>query len=233
MLADRVARGSLATVERMIARRINAPPTSTVRRLFDAVAVIAGAAGRVSHEAQSAMELEALAAPRADVTYATRLDDTGDVLVVRTTDVVRGVVDDLLRETPAAVIAARFRATLADVIVSVCGRIRERTGVGAVALSGGVFQNAWLLEAALDALETAGFEVYSHRDVPANDGGASGIISLCGCTGALRRTSTWGLGLGGAGAIVCGTAAVPPCRPATEGTSMIRASRPAGANGLE
>ena len=50
-------------------------------------------------------------------------------------------------------------------------RIRQRTGVGAVALSGGVFQNAWLLGAALDALETAGFEVYSHRHVPANDGG--------------------------------------------------------------
>ena len=110
-------------------------------------------------------------APQADVTYATRLDDTGDALVVRTTDVVRGVVDDLLRETPTAVIAARFHATLADVIVSVCGRIRERTDVGAVALSGGVFQNARLLEAALVRLETAGFEVYSHRDVPANDGG--------------------------------------------------------------
>ena len=179
---DRVAWRTLA---RAIDRGLNAPLTSSAGRLFDAVASLLGVRDRVAFEAQAAMELEALAAPRADVTYATRLDDTGDVLVVRTTDVVRGVVDDLLRETPAAVIAARFHATLADVIVSVCGRIRERTGVGVVALSGGVFQNARLLAAALDALETAGFEVYSHRGVPANDGG----LALGQAAVAARRLS--------------------------------------------
>ena len=179
---DRVAWRTLA---RAIDRGLNAPLTSSAGRLFDAVASLLGVRDRVAFEAQAAMELEALAAPRADVTYATRLDDTGDALVVRTTDVVRGVVDDLLRETPAAVIAARFHATLADVIVSVCGRIRERTGVGVVALSGGVFQNARLLAAALDALETAGFEVYSHRDVPANDGG----LALGQAAVAARRLS--------------------------------------------
>jgi hydrogenase maturation protein HypF len=179
---DRVAWRTLA---RAIDRGLNAPLTSSAGRLFDAVASLLGVRDRVAFEAQAAMELEALAAPQADVTYPARLEDTGDALVVRTTDVVRGVVDDLLRETPAAVIAARFHATLADVIVSVCGRIRERTGVGAVALSGGVFQNAWLLAAALDALETAGFEVYSHRDVPANDGG----LALGQAAVAARRLS--------------------------------------------
>src|SRR6267378_708412 len=179
---DRVAWRTLA---RAIDRGLNAPLTSSAGRLFDAVASLLGVRDRVAFEAQAAMELEALAGPQADVTYATRLDDTGDALVVRTTDVVRGVVDDLLRETPTAVIAARFHATLADVIVSVCGRIRERTGVGPVALSGGVFQNARLLAAALDALETAGFEVYSHRDVPANDGG----LALGQAAVAARRLS--------------------------------------------
>src|SRR6267143_773920 len=179
---DRVAWRTLA---RAIDRGLNAPLTSSAGRLFDAVASLLGVRDRVAFEAQAAMELEALAAPQADVTYPARLEDTGDALVVRTTDVVRGVVDDLLRQTPTAVIAARFHATLADVIVSVCGRIRERTGVGAVALSGGVFQNARLLEAALDALETAGFEVYSHRDVPANDGG----LALGQAAVAARRLS--------------------------------------------
>jgi hydrogenase maturation protein HypF len=181
----RLDRAAWRTLARAIDRGLNAPLTSSAGRLFDAVASLLGVRDRVAYEAQAAMELEALAAPQADVTYATRLDDTGDALVVRTTDMVRGVVDDLLRETPTALIAARFHATLADVIVSVCGRIRERTGVGAVALSGGVFQNARLLAAALDALETAGFEVYSHRDVPANDGG----LALGQAAVAARRLS--------------------------------------------
>jgi hydrogenase maturation protein HypF len=153
-------------------RGLNSPLTSSAGRLFDAVASLLGLRDRVGFEAQAAMELEALADREADIVYPTALA-AGETIVVRTTDVVRGVVDDLLREVPAAQIAARFHATLADVLVRVCERLRERTGIGAVALSGGVFQNAWLLKAAIDRLDARGFEVYSHRQVPTNDGGIS------------------------------------------------------------
>jgi hydrogenase maturation protein HypF len=153
-------------------RGLNSPLTSSAGRLFDAVASLLGLRDHVAFEAQAAMELEALAEPEADMIYPTALV-TGETTVVRTTDVVRGVVNDLLREVPAARIAARFHATLADVLAQVCGRIRERTGTATVALSGGVFQNIWLLKAAIERLDARGFEVYSHRQVPTNDGGLS------------------------------------------------------------
>ena len=159
------------TLSRAVDRGLNAPLTSSAGRLFDAVASLLGLRDRVEFEGQAAMELEALAEPRADWTYPTGLTETDGTFVVRTQDVISGVVEDLLCETPPATISARFHATLVDILTEVCGRIRQRTGVGAVALSGGVFQNAWLLGAALGALERAGFEVYSHRSVPANDGG--------------------------------------------------------------
>jgi hydrogenase maturation protein HypF len=159
------------TLTRAIDRGLNAPLTSSAGRLFDGVASLLGLRDRITFEAQAVMELEALAAPSADRTYATRLDEATDAIVVRTTDVVRGVVDDLLRATSAPMIAARFHATLVEIIERVCRRVRERTGTAAVALSGGVFQNGRLLASAVDALETAGFEVYSHRQVPSNDGG--------------------------------------------------------------
>ncbi len=155
---------------RATTRGLQAPLTSSAGRLFDAVACLLGLRDRVTFEGQAAMELEALAEARADTTYPTRLEGEG-VVVVRTSDIVRGVVDDLLREVPPPRIAARFHATLARVIAGVCERIRARTGVGAVALSGGVFQNVWLLQGAMTALEAGGFEVYSHHHVPANDGG--------------------------------------------------------------
>ncbi|MGH7323920.1 MAG: carbamoyltransferase HypF [Candidatus Rokuibacteriota bacterium] len=154
-----------------VTRGLNAPLTSSAGRLFDAVACLLGLRDRVTFEGQAAMELEALAESRADTTYPTRLDDIEGTVVVRTLDIVRSVVDDLLREVPPASISARFHATLAEVIVQVCERIRARTGVATVALSGGVFQNVWLLEAARAALEAGGFEVYSQHHVPANDGG--------------------------------------------------------------
>jgi hydrogenase maturation protein HypF len=165
---DRVAWRVLA---RAADQGLNAPLTSSAGRLFDAVASLLGLRDRAVFEAQAAMELEALAEPEADRIYPARLDGSGDALVVRTTDIVRGIVEDLLAEVPAARIAARFHATLADVLARVCERIRERTGLGTVALSGGVFQNAWLQAAAIGRLEIGGFEVYTHGQVPANDGG--------------------------------------------------------------
>jgi hydrogenase maturation protein HypF len=167
----RLDRAAWRVLTRAADQGLNAPLTSSAGRLFDAVASLLGLRDRAGFEAQAAMELEALADPEADRVYAARLDGGGDTLVVRTTDIVRAVVEDLLAEVPAARIAARFHATLADVLTRACERIRARTGLGAVALSGGVFQNAWLLAAAIGRLEGSGFEVYTHEQVPANDGG--------------------------------------------------------------
>jgi hydrogenase maturation protein HypF len=167
----RLDRPAWRMLARAIDRGLNAPLTSSAGRLFDAVASLVGLRDRVEFEGQAAMELEALAESDADRIYAAGLTESDDTIRVRTSDIIRGVVEDLLVETAPATISARFHATLADVVLQVCQRIRTRTGIGAVALSGGVFQNAWLLAAVLHALETAGFEVYSHRNVPANDGG--------------------------------------------------------------
>ena len=71
------------------------------------------------------------------------------------------------------VIATRFHHGVADAIVRVCLMLRETTGVGAAALSGGVFQNVLLLERTVAGLEQAGFRVLTHSRVPPNDGGIS------------------------------------------------------------
>lgn len=71
------------------------------------------------------------------------------------------------------VIATRFHHGVADAIIRVCLLLRESTGVGAVALSGGVFQNVLLLERTVAGLEQRGFRVLTHSRVPPNDGGIS------------------------------------------------------------
>jgi hydrogenase maturation protein HypF len=80
-------------------------------------------------------------------------------------------VGDVLARVPVETIAARFHATMATAIAEVAVRIRATTGLGCVALSGGVFQNAWLVQAASAALVARGFVVHVHRQVPPNDGG--------------------------------------------------------------
>jgi hydrogenase maturation protein HypF len=149
---------------------VNAPGTSSVGRLFDAVASILGVRHRARYEAQAAMELEALVDPGARGTYPVAILD-GAPAVIDPGPMIRGVVDDLLAGTTVPVIAARFHWTVAAAIVEMCARIRKATGLERVALSGGVFQNVTMLVAARAVLSRAGFEVWSHRAVPPNDGG--------------------------------------------------------------
>ncbi|HEV2244162.1 MAG TPA: carbamoyltransferase HypF, partial [Streptosporangiaceae bacterium] len=88
-------------------------------------------------------------------------------------DLVRAVVEDLAGGTDRSVVAARFHNGVASLITDCCLRLRERHGLGTVALSGGVFQNVLLLHAAVGQLEACGFRVLTHSRVPCNDGGIS------------------------------------------------------------
>jgi hydrogenase maturation protein HypF len=162
----------LRTGRRMLERGLNSPRTSSAGRLFDAVAALAGVRDHVSYEGQAAIELEWLAAGvAADGAYP--FDLGGVPLVVDTRPLIRAVATDVKRGVGAALVGRRFHSTLVDVIAAVCGRLRAETGLGAVALSGGVFLNALLTREVGARLGTDGFRVFRHRQVPPNDGGLS------------------------------------------------------------
>jgi hydrogenase maturation protein HypF len=171
------------TIVSMARRGVNAPLTSSVGRLFDAVAAILGVRDRVNYEGQAAIELEQLADPAELGRYDPSATGT-DPLVIAGTDLVAFVVEDLGAGTPAPVIAARFHNGLAEVIARTCGALRDMTAVGTVALSGGVFQNLLLLHRTVDALQARGFRVLTHSRVPTNDGGVSlgqAVVAAAGC----------------------------------------------------
>jgi hydrogenase maturation protein HypF len=157
-------------IARQIERGVNAPPTSSMGRLFDAVASLVGVRHRARYEAQAAIELEALVAPGEHGAYPIEVD-AGEPAIIDPAPVIRGIVQDLEDAVAVPIIAARFHASVAAMIVDVSRRVRDRTGLGRVVLSGGVFQNVALLERARRTLAAAGFEVFSHRRVPSNDGG--------------------------------------------------------------
>ncbi len=161
-----------ASVVAMARRGINSPVTSSAGRLFDAVAAVIGVRDSVSYEGQAAAELEQLADPAEDGAYRARID-SGDVLQIAGTDLVRCVADDLAAGVDRGVISARFHNGLARVIADCCVMLRERTGLATVALSGGVFQNFRLLNTVTGQLEGHGFTVLTQSRVPCNDGGIS------------------------------------------------------------
>ncbi|MQA13532.1 MAG: carbamoyltransferase HypF [Pseudonocardiaceae bacterium] len=160
------------TVVTMGRRGVNAPLTSSAGRLFDAVAAILGVRDTINYEGQAAIELEQWADPSIREGYPSTISGAAP-LQLSGGDLVRSVVDDLLAGVDPPVIVARFHAGVSDAIVAVCRRLRDTTGMGTVALSGGVFQNLLLLGRTVDGLEGAGFGVLVHQRVPCNDGGIS------------------------------------------------------------
>lgn len=151
---------------------VNAPPTTSAGRLFDAVAAIVGLRDEVTYEGQAAVELEHCADPAERSSYPVQVGADAP-FVIDGAALVRAVVDDVRAGVPAPAVAAHFHEAVADVVSEVCTRVRADEGLSTVALSGGVFQNARLVAGCLRRLGAAGFEVLTHRQVPPNDGGLS------------------------------------------------------------
>jgi hydrogenase maturation protein HypF len=149
-----------ARVRSMLERGINVVPTTSVGRLFDAVACICGIARENRFEGQAAMLLEnEIGALRTEEAYPLPGGDWGPLT--------SAVVADQRAGVPVSVMAARFHNALIGWIVEVA----EETGLKQIVFSGGVFQNRYLTERAAAALEARGFTVHTHRRVPPNDGG--------------------------------------------------------------
>jgi len=149
---------------RMLEHGVNAPWTTSVGRLFDAVASMVGVADESRFEGQAAMMLErAIGSLSTDESYElVSSGDTGDWAPL-----IEAVRQDVARQEPKGLVAARFHNALANWIVTVSERVGERQ----VVLSGGVFQNGYLVERTSALLEAGGFRVLTHRYVPPNDGG--------------------------------------------------------------
>ncbi len=158
----------LSTLLAALQRQQLFPRTSSMGRLFDAIAALCGATETVSFEGEAAMGLEYLADEAETAAYSIPLSDSlpavGDCQ-----GLVQAVIDDRARGVPIARISARFHNALADLALQVACRV----GCPQVVLTGGCFQNRLLTRRARACLSEAGFEVYTQRSVPAGDGGIS------------------------------------------------------------
>ena len=153
-------------VETMLASRVNTVDTSSCGRLFDAVSAMLGIRLESTYEGQAAIELEAAAA--AGITDHYPYSVVADTIDFRET--IRAIARD---DSARGVRSARFHNTVSAAIAEACRRIRLAEGLSGVCLSGGTFQNAYLLSHTTQLLRAAGFRVFTHSAVPPNDGGLS------------------------------------------------------------
>ena len=159
-------------VEAMIRHRRNTVETSSCGRLFDAVAAIVGLRANVSFEGQAAIQLETIAEAGITAPYPFEIE-MSEPWQIDMRPAIRAIVNEVRRGVRAAVVSARFHDTMAAAITEVCLLLRRSDGLNRVCLSGGTFQNVFLLSRSVTALRRHGFEVFLHSKVPTNDGGLS------------------------------------------------------------
>ena len=165
--------GERILLRRQFEARLNAPSTSSCGRLFDAAAALLGIRREALYEGQPAIELEALADPAVEDVYPYDLLRDAEGWVIDPAATLRALWCELRAGHAVPRIAAAFHNTVADFTRAACRAARDATRVNRVALSGGCFQNALLVERLQERLTVDGFEIFTHRWVPPNDGGIS------------------------------------------------------------
>ena len=160
---------TLDLLHQQIKQGFNAPLTSSMGRLFDAVAALIGVRQTVNYEAQAAIELESLVDQGETNHYPFDIHDK----VLDPAPLLEAIISDLHAAVAPPLIAARFHNTIADLMHRICLQARKEMEINEVALSGGVWQNMTLLENTVRQLQEDGFQVYLHSQAPANDGGIS------------------------------------------------------------
>jgi hydrogenase maturation protein HypF len=162
----------LRLVLEQLDKGINAVSTSSLGRVFDAVAAMLGLGTYNHFDAQLPMVLESIADARVDDQYEYDVrKPAGEPLQLSLRRLVRGLIDDVRRAEAPAVISARFHNTLAEALLALAKAARESTRLETIALSGGVFCNRYLVDRLVMRLKQEGFAVLLNRDVPSNDGG--------------------------------------------------------------
>jgi hydrogenase maturation protein HypF len=157
------------TLRTQLERNLNTVQTSSLGRLFDAVAALVGIRQSVNYEAQAAIEFESAVDKFETSSY--RFDVQNGIVDVR--PVIIAILADIHNGIAIPTMAARFHNCIIDMVRSVCDQIRNQTGINEIALSGGVWQNVRLLELAVPGLIADDFQVNIHRQVPTSDGGLS------------------------------------------------------------
>ena len=147
-------------------KQVNTPVTSSMGRLFDTVSALIGVRQEITYEAQAAMELEALVDPSELGYYPISIDGEN----IEIGSMLQSILQDLTKKIAPTCIATRFHNAIAHLALDLACRVQQEHGLEQIALSGGVWQNLYLLKKTISLLKHAGFKVLIHRETPPNDG---------------------------------------------------------------
>jgi hydrogenase maturation protein HypF len=158
--------GKIPYVIAALKNKINAPLTSSAGRLFDAVAALTGTCTFSAFHAEAPMRLENIMDTNEKGSYEFQVGE-----FINPGHVIKNIVRDVLNRVPAGVISARFHRSVVNVVIELAKKYRDENGINNVVLSGGSFQNRFLITESENKLKASGFNVFTQKKFPSNDGG--------------------------------------------------------------
>ena len=184
-----IGEAGLHVLGQQIPRGVGCVPTTSMGRLFDAVASLLGICQQVSYEGQAAIELEHRARAGRPVRLDFDVSSAADGTVMDPAPVIAGLVEGLRAGVDVADLAAGFHQAVVRATAEAAGNCAQAAGLSVIGLTGGVFANRLLLQGLRQSLTNAGYEVLTHRIVACNDGGlALGQATAAAAQIAAERT---------------------------------------------
>lgn len=168
-----IPKENIEAVKQALNRGLNCFLSSSVGRLFDAVAALVGIRNSISYDGQAAIEFENIIEKETEESYLWTVEESEGILEIRYKDIIESILKDVKRKESAAKISVKFHNSLAEAACYVVSKLREKEGINKVVLSGGVFENEYLLKRVCKNLRSKGFQVFYNKQIPINDGGIS------------------------------------------------------------
>ena len=170
-LLKKAGKAKISLVADMLKNNVNSPRVSSMGRLFDAVSAITGLREETTYDAQAAVELEMVLRKSRAAPYEVELKEGKEgMLILDPLPLIKGVAEDVKKGRGKGYISYRFHIGMVAIITETCKRIKREKNISVAVLSGGVFQNSFMLDSTYRALTGEGFEVFVHSRLPSNDG---------------------------------------------------------------
>jgi len=168
-----VEREKIEVVKQALNSGINCFLSSSIGRLFDAIAALTGIRNNINYDGQAAIELENVINDEIEECYPWNFEERDGMFHLQYKDIIEGVLKDVKRKELVAIISAKFHNSLAQATCALVCKLGEREAIKKVMLSGGVFENQYLLRKVYKNLIKSGFKVFYNKQIPINDGGLS------------------------------------------------------------
>lgn len=170
-ILSHIADKNMKNIIAMIKHNINCTETSSMGRFFDAVSALLALKTKTTFEGEAAIYLEAIADKKENGRYDYYINNSNGKNIVNTNEIIQGIIKDIENNVGKSIISKRFHNTVIAFSIDMCKLIRSEYSINSVALSGGVFQNEIILMGIYNGLISEGFTVYTHGEIPCNDGG--------------------------------------------------------------